>query len=490
MVDEGIEDKGVIRAGGESYAKVLIHLAKLPFCVLLDMQQERQMLLAGTLFYGLITLLTSTTPFFWDTILTSTIAHWFYDHGTGNLIVPEIWDAGHPPFFQLYLTGLWKIFEPSLSLSHWAMFPFLMLMVYSFSQLACTLTENKEARWLGLIFLLLHPHVMTQSTLVSYDVLHVAFFLTALLAGLKEDKWLLALAVAGLAAISLRGQITGISLVLVFGVLNRKNIFRLLPALIASLIFTAGWHGYHYHQTGWMISTPSTTWEGQRGLISLLGAIDNAKGIIRGLVDYGALMTTVLGIGGFIVRMRRTDAVSKKLLIVTSATFLILVISLLPFSNPIAHRYFLSFHSILALLSGIYIIELKVKKWLTLQVFIIMLSGHWWLYPERKSNGWDVTMAHYPYHQNRSALFHDLEHKQEVASAFPLFCSLQQTDLLTDNERLKDISQASTDSFRYVAWSRVCNDMRDIDLKRMGEPIKVYGKGPTSIRLYSSKIDD
>ncbi|MBL0080448.1 MAG: hypothetical protein IPP53_15465 [Bacteroidetes bacterium] len=66
---------------------------------------------------------TANNPFFWDTVLTSKIAQYFYENGFGNLIVPIDLDAGHPPFFQIYLSILWKLFGKSLLVSHLAMLP-------------------------------------------------------------------------------------------------------------------------------------------------------------------------------------------------------------------------------------------------------------------------------------------------------------------------------------------------------------------------------
>jgi hypothetical protein len=43
-------------------------------------------------------------PFFWDTILTSTITQFFFENGFGNFITPADFDAGHPPLFYSYVT--------------------------------------------------------------------------------------------------------------------------------------------------------------------------------------------------------------------------------------------------------------------------------------------------------------------------------------------------------------------------------------------------
>src|SRR5690606_34512235 len=148
------------------------HTAKLGFCLLLKMQQKSGYALycVGWLFYALVLLFAMRLPFFWDTILTSTVADWFYQNGIGNGIAPVVWDAGHPTFFQLYLAGAWKILGQNLAVSHWIMAPFLVLMVWAYVQLLQLLVQNRKGQWMGLVLLLIHPFVLTQSMLVSYDI--------------------------------------------------------------------------------------------------------------------------------------------------------------------------------------------------------------------------------------------------------------------------------------------------------------------------------
>ncbi|HRB92404.1 MAG TPA: hypothetical protein PLT17_03280, partial [Chitinophagales bacterium] len=57
-------------------------------------------------------------PFFWDTILTSTITQYFYENGFQNFIPPAQWDAGHPTLFYVYITMFYKIFGRDLIVAH------------------------------------------------------------------------------------------------------------------------------------------------------------------------------------------------------------------------------------------------------------------------------------------------------------------------------------------------------------------------------------
>ena len=66
-------------------------------------------------------------PFFWDTILTSTITQHFFEHGFQNLMVPAEFDAGHPPLFYMYVSCCYLILGKNLMATHLSMLPFTIL---------------------------------------------------------------------------------------------------------------------------------------------------------------------------------------------------------------------------------------------------------------------------------------------------------------------------------------------------------------------------
>jgi hypothetical protein len=457
------------------------------------MQQAKQshLFITGLIFYSLSTLLTMFQPFFWDTILTSTVAQWFYQEGISNGIAPLEWDAGHPTFFQMYLAGVWNIFGQSLAVSHWAMFPFLVLNAWAASRLVQHLLPEGSARWVAFAGILWHPYLLTQSMMVSYDMLHVTFFLLALTAVLENRSWWLVFSIAGLSAISLRAQMAGPGILIPVAWLYRKNIKLWLPATLVWILLTPGWHLYHYSQTGWMLTTPSETWSGQRGIADLKSMAGNIFGIARGFIDYGAVIVTLSGLTGVWVKWKREgfNQAWKAVLFIGLSSLLVLLAALIPFSNPVAHRYFMSFHALIAIPGGYLLAMIIKRKWMYLPLVATLLSGHFWLYPEGRSNGWDVTLAHWTYHQNRADFMASMDSSQEIYSAFPLFCSLQQTDLTFNNQRLKDIQELKTGNAEYLAWSRVCNDIRDIDLKQWAT-VDQYGTGATAIIVFRRKKGD
>jgi hypothetical protein len=312
------------------------------FCLLLKMQQNQrfQLLSALGLFYGLVLMVSASTPFFWDTILTSTIADWFYQNGIGNLIPPTLLDAGHPVFFQLYLSGMWKVFGQNLIVSHWAMAPFLALLAWASTALVSRLIDDRAMQWIAVFLIALHPFLLTQSTMVSYDIAMVAFFATGLLATAEQRRFLLGFAVLGLSMLSIRGQLMGLGMVIGYLLAHRHQWKTVLPALGLWILFVIGWNGYHFLQTGWMFSSPSEHWTAQRSFANPEVVFRNIIGIARGFVDYGTAALTIMAIvSGFLhFKKHRPTRAMAAVLIVSIVTMAILVVSMLPFSNPIGHR--------------------------------------------------------------------------------------------------------------------------------------------------------
>lgn len=452
---------------------------------------SKKLLAIGVIFYLIITICSFNIPFFWDTILTSSVAQWFYDNGIQQGIAPIIWDAGHPTFFQIYLDFAWKVFGKSLIVSHLAMLPFLWLMMICFVYLLQKINISTTAKTLGLILFLTHPYILTQSTLVSYDIVQIGFFLVSVIGILENKKLILVIGLWGLSACSVRGQIVAMLCLSSYCVIYFKNWKQFLPIIIIAITPIIAWHLYHYSVTGWMISTPSTTWESQRSFANPHQLLSNVIGITRGFVDYGIIALSLLFLFTlYQTRKTKWNNIEKQLLIILIIVFVGMNGSMIFFSNPIGHRYFMIIHVVIILLIVSRLEQIENFQFLSFIVFTAFLSGHFWLYPNGRSNGWDVTLKYISYEKNRSQFWDYLIENnissQEIESAFPLFCSLKQTNL-TKGERLLDINEISEKDSKYIAYSSVCNDMKsfiNIDENPNYELVKKFGKSHTAIFLY------
>ncbi len=446
---------------------------------------SKKMIFSGILFYTLLTILCMNVPFFWDTILTSSIAQWFYDNGIQNGIIPIFWDAGHPPFFQFYLMSMWKIFGKTLMVSHFSMLPFLYIMVIAFVLLMQKITSHTPSRVLGMALFLVHPYILTQSTLISYDIVQVAFYLIFLLGFIDNKKLWLLIGVIGMSACSIRGQtiaLIGIAAYAIVEFRNWKlNIFFIPIAILPTIV----WNYYHYLETGWIISTPSETWETHREFASFSQVLGNFKGILRTFTDYGSIAVSGLfsvSLISYIFKEERENV--KKIFYTTLLVFITITTLMVAFTNPIGHRYFIIIHVVMILIIASQW-EYFNKKIIGIAAVLILMSGHFWLYPKTFSNGWDVTLKYLSYEKNRKHFFQYIAEEniseEDISSSFPLFCSNKQTNLKEGN-RLSDIASILHKT-EFLAYSPVCNDMRGTPLIGYHE-IKSFGKGKTAIILY------
>lgn len=455
---------------------------------------SKKLCLFGTCFYTIVTLYTINTPFFWDTILTSTIAQWFYDHNIQNGIVPLTWDAGHPPLFQIYLSTLWNIFGKSLAVSHLAMLPFLIWSIVAFISLLQILKVSKSGQFAALLLYLLHPYILTQSTLISYDILQIAFFLSALIGLIKKKSFLFLIGLFLLSACSVRGQMIACLLILSYAYIYIRDCKHVLFTTIICLAPIVIWNFYHYSQTGWMLSTPSTSWENHRSIASFQQFIKNIFGITRCFVDYGTIALTVTFIWSlryFKTLVYQSDY--KKFFIAYLITYLGICGVMIVLNNPIGHRYFMILHVGMIIALSLIWDKIKYHRAILSILLAVFISGHWWIYPSKVSNGWDVTLRYMSYEKNRAQMNDFLRNEnismENIGSAFPLFCSLKQTHLL-EGERMQDLSDVDLNAIKYIAYSPVCNDMKHLDWDMIHQNFEIYqefGKGMTSIMLFKNK---
>ena len=453
---------------------------------------SQKLLAGGWIFYALVTLFALNIPFFWDSILTSTVAQWFYYHGIGNAIVPLQWDAGHPPFFQIYLMLLWKIFGKNLLVSHLALLPFLGFMVYGFILLINQLTTSKSARIFALIFYLLHPYLLTQSTLVSYDIVQIGFFQACLIGLIKNSKNWFLIGIWGLSLCSIRGQIMAITLIVVYLFFTSKSFKKNIGIYLLAIAPLMIWNIYHWVETGWMLSTPSSSWANQRTLSNTSQFVSHLIGIARCFTDYGVVSLSIV----FTLSLKHLKYLIsidyiRKLILATGFPLLVLLLIMLVFSNPIGHRYFMFVHvSMILCLTAVWN---QIRHQIMKIVFIVVTftSGHFWLYPSHYSNGWDVTLRYISYERNRASFFNFIQQKgipeHDIASAFPLFCSQEQTNLIP-GKRLLDVTEIpQAVAVPYIAQSAVCNDIKELSFSHL--PIDtIFGTGLTRIILYKNQI--
>jgi hypothetical protein len=437
----------------------------------------------------IINLFSWQLPFFWDTILTSTITQYFYEHGFQHFITPAQLDAGHPPLFYVYVKECYNLFGKNLITAHLSMLPFTIMGVLCFINLLQHFKFNKQQQYTGVILYFSIPAVITQNCMVSYDAVLLSLYLAALLAVLKNKKLLFAIVSIGILGISLRGLFCIAALTVTIYFLQNRNLKSWLKwnvYCIPAIIFFVIWIYYHYTQTGWMISTNSETWSEHRGFANAFGWFKNTFSIVRCFFDLGIAILTLLSVF-YLVQHKKADAFTLLWLIPA----LVFSISFLPFSNPVNHRYFLIIYVLMLFPVLKYLSDKKII-YSVITTFILIL-GHFLIYPVPVSNGWDCSLSHVSYfkckddfEQLRNNVW--LDETTKTGTVFPLNASLHQTKMQINTARMININGKSIDSIPFILFSNIGNDFSDEQIKQLNSWIILYQKkcGLVELILYEN----
>lgn len=446
------------------------------------------------LFYLALNIISWNFPFFWDSLLTSAIVQNFYENGLNGLILPEKLDAGHPPLFYLYILGWWKIAMPSLTISHLIMLPFLWIMVYQFIRLSGFFIKKPIFIVSSVLLFLLDPGILSQASMVSYDIVILMLYITAIRSVLLNRKIMVVVATIFLPLISIRGSFAVVSIALSHLIIiylynknwNLKNLLYYIPAFGVMLF----WHSYHYIETGWFFFSTSENWSEQRTFGTTSTLIHNTLSIIRNLGDYGKLgiyfLLFVL-ISVWIIQKRKPSNDLKVLIAITIIPLIIFSALFLPFSNPIGHRYLLIIYALSFILFSYIISYFKNAAILFFIAITTLLSGNFWVH-KKISNGWDSTMVHISYFKIKEEINAYINEnkidKKLIGSRFPLHVSEKQEMIYGDSVRLGYLGD-STD-YNYILYSNISNEWTIEDLDKISFMDTLYHleKNQIFITLY------
>lgn len=385
-------------------------------------------------FFALVIALTWSVKdnfFFWDTIqLASQHAHFFYQNiAFSTFLLPDEMDSGHPPTFGLYLALVWKTFDKTLVVSHLAMLPFLIGIIWQ----AWKLGEKVVGDGWALLFLLLLivcPVIAGQAVLVSPDIVLGFFFLMALNGIFKEinDNKLinsnliksnnssfiihnlsLTISVLGLSMISMRGMMVIFALFIFYCLIkllyfkklinskiiddelinnqlvndnyNKNNfsyfnfkkyplsikaIFELFLPFSLGICFGIGFLCYHFMQKGWIGFHPNSPWMPAFEKVNAMGFIKNSGILIWRLIDFGHLSLWLICIYG-LIKIKKIFPTTRLLIALLIILLLVLSPTLLIYKGLLAHRYLMPVYIVLILLTVKIISDLKnYKRQLTL----------------------------------------------------------------------------------------------------------------------------
>jgi len=429
------------------------------------------------LLFIFLTLLVRNNPFFWDTIhLASKQANWFYDNNFNKFLLPDDFDSGHFPLFGFTLAVFWKIFGRSLLVSHFMMLPFLLLIVWqTIKLLKYFLSENIFILLsAGVIFL--NPVFLGQASLVSPDIVLFFFFIFSLNNILYNNRKLLIISLLGLSLISLRGLMC-VVILFIFDVFryifeNKKVIFKVLffRGLFYFLICipVISFLIYHYFKKGWIGYHSASPWAQCFILQGFKGIMFNIIIIAWRLIDFGNVFVLIL-LFIFIKKIfYNNNSTILSILLITS--LVILLPTMLIYKNLTMHRYLLPIYFSISLLVTYLLFEIsktdKLKKIIVATILIIgLVSGNFWIYPDKISQGWDATLAHLPYYKLRKEMFDFIKFNKidfaQVGAYFPMADENKYIDLIDDKIKIEPFS---SEKHKFVIYSNIFNDVSDNEI--------------------------
>jgi len=452
------------------------------------------------LFY---TLLFRDVPFFWDTIqLASKQAHHFYEKGLFPPLLPERLDSGHPPFVGLYLAVVWMLLGKSLFISHLAFSPFIVLYIYFLIQISRIQIRDSMLRIGWVIILLSEPLFLSQTAIMSPDIILISGMLGLYFAYLRHHRfWMLTSAII-LAAVSLRGAMVLFAFCLVPIIYNlwykrrglRKTILNYIPLLPGVLLFLC-FLGYHYMSKSWVGFHGDSPWAGSFSRVDAMGLLKNVGLFLYRWVESGKIfvLLSLLFLGWKIKNRIRDGHIFN--LILLGVFSIVILINTLPYAHLNANRYFWPIYMMSFILLASFLdaknVALRRKLLLLAVIFIHQTCIHFSDVRIPYSHDWEVSLIHLPYHSLQKEAMAFLREKgiplDLVGTAFPAINSEKHIYLSDEADRMQDMRSGE---FPYIYYSNIMNTVKSdqrLDIKDRYTVIWQKKSGRIQTMIYRRK---
>ncbi len=453
------------------------------------------------LIYLFLNIYNSNHFFFWDTVqLASKHAHFFYDNNFNFLLLPDEMDSGHIPFWGAYLALLWKFFGKSLIVSNLSVIPFIIGFIWQAYVLLRKFIRKKYLFW-ALALFLLDATLLAQSILPSPDVPLIFFFLLSLNAVFSNNKLLLSIGVFGLFAVSMRGMMVSVFILLIDLVLNFKvkEFRKLLPELVrksipylpAFLLFLS-YSLYHISEKGWIGYHENSPWAGSFERVGITGFFRNSMILSWRLIDFGRIFLWLAMLIIIVVKFKNLKSNKKalRLLFMFIAILVILSSNMLLHKNLLGHRYLLPAFLVFSLFVNYLIFEILTKHKVLIASILLggLLSGNLWVYPEKISQGWDASLAYLPYFELQNHMDTYIKSQNipfnAVGAEFPINTPRKYLHLSSDTVAY---GNKNVNSDKYIIHSNIFNNFSDNELAKLStdfRKIKSFRKNQIYVTVY------
>jgi len=380
-----------------------------------------------------------------------------------GFIAPAETDTGGFPMYSAYLSICWNLFGKSLLVSHLVLLPFVLGLVYEYFKLARKYL-NEKMQVFAMILLMIEPVLVTQSILMGYDVLMVWLFLMSLNLLLSNKHTLFSIALIFLCMSSIRGILLGSALFILDLFLNKKiSVFgfsKYIPAFLALLL----WGYYHYHKTGWFIFSPERE-DNAESTLSISNAIRQAGYILWKINDLGRVfLWSFLFPAGYYFYKKNHSKTIRELFKIVFVPLLTLSIFMSFLANPIGPKYFIAVFLCLQIaicfLLQQFSSNLK-RNILFAAICLGLVTGNFWLYPERYGNAWDSSLKVIPYFKLKDRMDEFVRQNKidlkTIGTQFPLIADKQFSDLSDTSFQYTNVWLGPVENYEYYLQSNVIN---------------------------------
>lgn len=438
--------------------------------------------------------------FFWDGVqLGSRHAHYYLETNFSNLILPSNIDSGHVPAFGIYLALIWKYIGKSIVISHLAVLPFIIGIIYQLNATLEFFVPKKHAV-LASFLVLLNSTLLSQLTMVMPDILLVFFFLWALNSIIVNNYKILPLIIVFLFLTSMRGMMISFCLMLFDFYLNidfttkKTNVFKkvisrgfiYLPALCIFILFSI----YHYNQTGWVGYHKDSPWSVNFEKTNALGFLINILKLGLRQIEFGKIGFWIVAFI-LVVKNHKTMIRNKatvNIIILYLLFILVFPLNMLWAKSLLNSRYMIPSYILFSILTVHLLFTYPVKKYQkTSYIIIIVLAfliGGVNVYKKSYNQTWDSTLAHLPYFKLRHSAIEYLKSEdiklEDVGTFFPNIASLEMIDLNGDISEFKEFDGSNN----YVLCSNIYYNNDKLILGRAYKLIKRIENLGVEIRIY------
>ncbi|MBS3738739.1 hypothetical protein [Mesohalobacter halotolerans] len=448
------------------------------------------------------------TGIFWDNItFVSAMGNALYNNGVLNwLSISNQIDPGHPPTLATLLAFFWKLLGKSLWISHLVILPFvygLLLQLYNFVH---HIVNHKRLSLFAFLLVLADPTLLAQLVTVNPEAIQLFFFFLSLNAVLNNNKTLKVIGLVGLSLVLYRGMMLGFGIFLIDilqhsyyhkqtlkSFLNKQNILVYILSSIPALIYIL----WRLVMKGWLISNPHQPWGNALDYSSESGFLwnfgRNIGMLVHRYIDFGRVSVIIFIIIVLIWFRNKISDKIKLLLFMAISSVVAIIITSLFINNPMGHRYFIPSYLLLSLTAFVLIEEniskVKTKSVLYAFLLISLISGNFFIYPDKISQGWDASLAHLPYWELRESAINYLDDNDikinHTETFFPNNTSIDAVELNGDERTFLDFSGQE----KYVLYSNVFN-IKDSEYKTLKieyDTLKIFKKRGVKVLILEKK---